>query len=175
MQKDLGTEEDSGDEMQAMPEMQTMQTIQAMQGEDGGKDVFSAESRSKSKYSGSSLSSEQKEILILKLEALVHDEKIYTLNDLSIEQVARRLETNSKYISQILNEHYGKNFFTFINTYRVEEAQRLLVDDNTRKYSIIGIARMAGFSSKSSFNEAFRRIAGMTPSEYLEKSSEVAK
>ena len=104
------------------------------------------------------------------LEKLMREAKIYTLNDLSIEQVARRLETNSKYISQILNEHYGKNFFTFINTYRVEEAQRLLVDDNARKYSITGIARMAGFSSKSSFNEAFRRIAGMTPSEYQEKA-----
>ena len=161
MQKDLGTEEDNGAGMQAM---------QIMQEGGGHGEEVGADEPLKSKYSGSSLSAEQKDSLVIMLEKLMREEKIYTLNDLSLDQVALRLETNSKYISQILNEHHGKNFFTFINTYRVEEAQRLLTAENARKYSITGISRMAGFSSKSSFNEAFRRIAGMTPSEYQEKA-----
>jgi AraC-like DNA-binding protein len=172
MQKDLGLEEDQEEGMQIMQGMQTMQT---MQGEVKRSEDFLAEGLSKSKYSGSSLASAQKEALIERIEVLMREEKIFTQLELSIEEVAHRLGTNSKYISQILNEHYRKNFFTFINTLRVEEAQRLLTAGNARKYSIIGIARMAGFSSKSSFNEAFRRIVGMTPSKYLEKSSEISR
>ena len=169
MQKDLGVEEDQEGVMQIMQSMQTMQ------GEGEGREEFLVEGLLKSKYSGSSLAPGQKEVLIERLEVLMREEKIYTQLELSIEDVAHKLGTNSKYISQVLNEHYRKNFFTFINTLRVEEAQRLLTAGNARKYSIIGIARMAGFSSKSSFNEAFRRIVGMTPSRYLEKSSEAAK
>jgi AraC-like DNA-binding protein len=130
---------------------------------------ISAEVPEKIKYSGSSLTVAQKKALIAKLELLILDEKIYTNKELSIEDVAQRLETNSKYISQILNEHYQKNFFTYINTYRVEEAQRLLSSDKTRKYSILGIAQMAGFTSKSSFYEAFKNITGTTPNEFRKK------
>lgn len=137
--------------------------------ETAGEEELSPGGTLKLKYSGSSLSEGQKQALIVKLDVLMQDEKIYKDHELSIEDVAFRLKTNSKYISQILNEHYRKNFFTFINNYRVTEAQRLLSADKARKYSILGIAQMAGFTSKSSFNEAFKNIAGTTPSEFRRK------
>ena len=120
----------------------------------------------KIKYSGSTLKDAQKQDLITKLEILMLEEKVYTNNELSIDDVAQRLKTNSKYISQILNEHYQKNFFGFINAYRIKEAQRLLSEDKSRKYSVIGIAMMSGFASKTSFNETFKNIVGTTPSEF---------
>jgi len=123
----------------------------------------------KVKYSGSSLTAEQKEILTEKLEKLMREGKVYTNNELIIEDVALLMETNSKYLSQILNEAYKKNFYTFINCYRVEEAKRLMEEDKVLKYSIHGISQMAGFASKSSFNEAFKNIEGTTPSEYRKK------
>jgi len=117
------------------------------------------------KYAGSGLTERQKKLLVRKLEKLMK-EKIYLNEKLSIDEVAEKLETNSKYLSQVINETHGQNFYTYINTYRVREAQRLLKDSKNQKYSIQGIARLAGFSSKSSFNEAFRRIIGMTPSQF---------
>ena len=120
------------------------------------------------KYAGSGLTEQQKKVLARKLDKLMK-EQIYLNGKLSIDDVAEKLDTNSKYLSQVINESHQLNFYTYINTFRIREAQRLLKDSHHQKYSIQGIARLAGFTSKSSFNEAFRRIIGMTPSEYLEK------
>ncbi len=125
------------------------------------------------KYAGSGLSEQQKKVLKRKLDKLMN-EKLYLEVKLTIDDVAAKLETNSKYLSQMINESHRKNFYTFINTFRIAEAQRLLNDRQHEKYSIQGIARLSGFSSKSSFNEAFRRITGMTPSEYVERGGEMA-
>jgi|GEM_PF-1124097 len=121
------------------------------------------------KYAGSGLTAQQKRVLGRKLDKLMK-EKYYLNEKLTIDVLADKLETNSKYLSQLINESQQKNFYTYINTFRVTEAQRLLNERQHQKYSIQGIALMAGFTSKSSFNEAFRRITGMTPSEYVEKN-----
>jgi AraC-like DNA-binding protein len=118
------------------------------------------------KYSGSALSDVQKQLIIQKLEMLMTDEKIFIMDSLSVEHVAGRLQTNTKYISQVINEYHKKNFYNYINTYRVEEAKRLLLETGNEKYSILGIAQMVGFVSKSTFNSAFKRVTGITPSEF---------
>jgi AraC-like DNA-binding protein len=123
------------------------------------------------KYSGSALSEGLRELLILKLEKIMNDDKIFIKDSLTVEDVANELGTRTKYISQIINENYQKNFYNFINTYRVEEAMRLLTVAENDKYSILGIAQMVGFVSKSTFNAAFKRVAGTTPSEYRRRNS----
>lgn len=122
--------------------------------------------RQPEKYSGSALTGELKEKLIERLEWFIENEKIYLKDDLSIEDVAAKLESNSKYVSQVINEHYGKNFFNYINGFRIEEAKRIMLESGNDKYSIHGIARMVGFVSKSSFNIAFKKFTGKTPSEF---------
>ncbi|MFZ4548785.1 MAG: hypothetical protein ACOYN4_15160, partial [Bacteroidales bacterium] len=92
------------------------------------------------KYSGSSLTVVQKELLLTKLKNLMQAEKIFIDHKLSIEDVALKSDSNTKYISQIINEMYNKNFYNFINSYRVEEAKKLLVSEGHEKYSILGIA-----------------------------------
>ena len=118
------------------------------------------------KYSGSTLSEDQKISLISKLEHLVQVEKIFINEKLSIEDIAIKLDTNSKYISQIINETFNKNFYNYINSYRIEEAKLMLRSELSDKYSILGIAQSVGFVSKSTFNVAFKRITGLTPTEF---------
>ncbi len=119
-----------------------------------------------SKYKGSSLSGKLRSDIITGLEKVMIEEKMFLNPRLFIDDVAERLGTNSKYISQVLNEHHHRNFYAYINAFRIEEAQRLLLSPAHRKYSILAIAEMSGFSSKSSFNEAFKTITRSTPSEY---------
>ena len=118
------------------------------------------------KYKGSSLSGKLKSDIITGLEQIMIEEKMFLNPRLSIDDVAERLGTNSKYISQVLNEHHQRNFYAYINAFRIEEAQRLLLSPAHRKYSILAIAEMSGFSSKSSFNEAFKVLTNQTPSGY---------
>ncbi len=121
------------------------------------------------KYQGSTMTDEQKRLLAEKLESLMRDEKVFTRSNLTIDHLAQRLETNSKYISQIINEFYQQNYFHYVNSYRVNEAKLLLTNPANDKYSILGISNMAGFASKSTFNTAFRKFTGITPSEFRDQ------
>jgi AraC-like DNA-binding protein len=118
------------------------------------------------KYIGSTLNDKQKIVLLEKLEKIIQYDKIFINEKLSLDDVAVRLNTNTNYISQIINETYNKNFYNFINSYRVEEAKKLLTIAENEKFSILGIAQSVGFVSKSAFNVAFKRVTGLTPSEY---------
>ncbi len=111
------------------------------------------------------LSPEEQKRLIAKLEKLMGTEKVFTRTDLTIDKLARRLSTNRTYLSQLINEVYGKNYPDFINMYRVNEAMRLLADPVMgSKYSIEAISREAGFNTISTFNFVFRKTIGITPS-----------
>lgn len=121
------------------------------------------------KYAGSPLQEELKTKLIEGLIKLMEEEKIFRNPSLSLDDVAMKLNTNTKYISQAINVHFGKNFYHFINYYRIEEAKILMINNVTLKYSIYGIAQMVGFGSKSSFNAAFRKFTGTTPSDFILK------
>lgn len=129
------------------------------------------DSSSAEKYAGSTLSDEHKSLLVSRLDELMAAEKIFVNDKLSVEDVAIRLGTNSKYVSQVINEKYERSFYNFINAYRVEEAQKLLLSGGLEKYSMLGIAQMVGFRSKSSFNAYFKRITGLTPSEFVKTNS----
>jgi AraC-like DNA-binding protein len=69
----------------------------------------------------------------------------------------------------VLNEGFGVNFFQFINAYRVAEAQRLLASAQHQHLSMVGIAFEAGFSSKTTFNTTFKKLTGLTPSQFLQQ------
>ncbi len=88
--------------------------------------------------------------------------------DLSLAELARRLGTNTHYLSRALNEGLGLSFSQFVNRLRVEEAKRRLggTDDGDTAIDITTIALEVGFGSKASFNRAFRAFVGSTPSEY---------
>lgn len=104
-----------------------------------------------------------KEDLITRLEELMIKEKIYLNEDLTLADTAQMLDSNTAYLSRLINEHYSFNFSAFINGYRVEEARRMILDDHFNNFSMEGISKSAGFRSKSTFNHVFKQVTGLTP------------
>jgi AraC-like DNA-binding protein len=82
---------------------------------------------------------------------------------LNIEEFSKRINLPVKEVSAVINKHYNTNFFEFMNSYRVEEAKRLLSDTDK---SVMDVLLEAGFNSKSAFHRFFSRLVGMSPTEY---------
>ena len=96
--------------------------------------------------------------------------KPYLKNDLKISELADALAVPAYHLSQVINDEFLVNFYDFINKYRVEEAKKLLIEDN-RNYKILAIAYEVGFNSKATFNRVFKKFTDLTPSEFKEKFS----
>ncbi|OQX73050.1 MAG: hypothetical protein B6D61_12975 [Bacteroidetes bacterium 4484_249] len=122
------------------------------------------------KYSNSPLTEEYKEDLKLLISQTMEDEKLYLNNHLTIEMFSKHLNASRSYISQVINEKFNTNFNNFINEYRIKEARRMLIDEENRNLTIETIASMVGFGNKSSFNNAFKKYTGITPSFYMKSA-----
>lgn len=101
-----------------------------------------------------------------RLEALCANERIYLDNTLDRAQVAEMLGISPGYISQIVNTITGENFSTYINRYRVEAVKVMIADAEFDNYSLLAIGLESGFSSKTTFYTAFKKMTGMTPNVY---------
>lgn len=123
--------------------------------------------RAKYKNSGltPSFSLELKEQLV----SLLEKDKVYRQNSIKLESIAQSLNTTRHNASQIINEHFGMNFFELINKYRVEEAMELLKTNNG-DLNIIDIAYEVGYNNKVTFNKSFKRVARLTPSQFAKLS-----
>lgn len=123
------------------------------------------------KYERSGLKKSDEEKYLNKLLKYMDAKKPYLDIDLTIQDIAEALDIPRHYLTQVINERLKKNFYQFINEYRIEEVKKLLKDKDYNKYTLTAIAYEAGFNSKSAFNSAFKEIVGITPSEYREKQS----
>jgi AraC-like DNA-binding protein len=119
-----------------------------------------------SKYERSGLKEKDAQRYLQKVLKFMEEEKPYLDVDLTIHDISLELNIPRHYLTQVINGLLGKNFYTFINEYRLEEVKKLLVDENYSKYTLTSIAYEAGFNSKSSFNSVFKNSTGMTPSQY---------
>jgi AraC-like DNA-binding protein len=122
------------------------------------------------KYIKSGLQRNDADIYYSSLIQLMDSEKLFLDSKLSIKTVAEKMEISVNHLSQVINQQSGKNFFKFINEYRVEEAKKLLLDQSNKKYTILAIAYDCGFNSKSSFNTIFKQYTGKTPSDFIGNS-----
>ena len=118
------------------------------------------------KYEKSQLTPERAERYVNKLLQFMEKEKPFIDGDLTVQKLADKLSIPAPHLSQTINEHLGKSFPDFINSYRVEEAKKKLLNPAFKHLSILGIAEEVGFSSKSSFNAVFKKHTEMTPSEF---------
>lgn len=125
------------------------------------------------KYAQSSLTADHKERLIEVIERNIQNEKPYLNKDFNLNQFAQSLGFARSYVSQAINGHYGKNFSSWVNEYRIREARRMMANPENRRLTIEAIAQAAGFASKSSFNEAFKKYTGLTPSVFMKRVSEI--
>lgn len=101
-----------------------------------------------------------------RLEELCVDDHIYRDNTLDREKVAQLLGVSPGYVSQIVKSGSGVNFATYINQYRVEEVKKHIIDDAFDQYSLLAIGYESGFSSKTTFHNAFKKMTGLTPNAY---------
>ncbi|MEO6733183.1 MAG: AraC family transcriptional regulator [Ferruginibacter sp.] len=107
-----------------------------------------------------------------KLAKLMDAEKLYLDNELGLPQLAAEMNISSHDLSYLLNEGFGKNFFQFINSYRVEEAKQLMLSEKHKHLNILGIAYSAGFNSKTTFNTSFKKETGLSPSQFVQQFKE---
>ena len=118
------------------------------------------------------LSDEKKRDLLTRLEILMKDPQVYCEHLLTKDRVAEQLETNRTYLSQVINEAYGKSFTQYINDLRINEAIRRL-DDPTNQRALRLICQDLGFNSQTTFNTQFQSRTGMTPAQYRKKVQEL--
>ena len=124
------------------------------------------------KYKNSGLSEDTKDCLMKQIMTIMEGcEDIYT-PDFSINTLAQMLDTNYKYVSQVINERTNSNFSTFINNYRIKEACRRINGGIMKNYTIEALSNSVGFKSRMSFFKAFKNLTGLTPSEYIRQTKE---
>ncbi|MBD3166115.1 helix-turn-helix domain-containing protein [bacterium] len=99
----------------------------------------------------------------------MESDHLFTDSDLTLKQLADRLDVSPHNLSEVINTRMGQNFFDFVNGYRVGQVKRDLVDPEKQNLKMLAIAFDAGFRSKSSFNQTFKKHVGVPPSEYRQK------
>ncbi len=105
-----------------------------------------------------------------KIAQVMRDEKLYKNNKFRLRDFAVAVDIPEYQVSQLINIGYKMNFFDFVNGYRIKEAQELLQNSSKRNLNIIEVAYEVGFNSKSTFNTAFKKFVGKTPTEVRAQS-----
>jgi len=122
------------------------------------------------KYKSSKLAKTELESIQIEINRLMIEEKLFKKQKLNVDQVASRLQISKQQLSEVLNVHMQIRFQDLLNQYRVEEFINCLYQDDYKNYSLLGLATEVGFSSKSSFNATFKKIKGVTPSQYKKQN-----
>ena len=99
----------------------------------------------------------------------IKEQELFTNPKLDLRGLSEALDLKEKELSRLINECGKVNFYQFINEYRIEKFKQLVKSSNAHHFTLLGLATEAGFSSKSTFYIAFKKLEGMTPKQY-EKS-----
>lgn len=116
------------------------------------------------KYGAKKLENVEAKSLLKQLDKIMNEKKLYKNANIKLNDIATELGISSHKLSQLLNDNLGKSFALYINELRIEETKRLLLENN--QYTLEAIGLDAGFSSKSAFYVAFKKLLGQTPSEF---------
>ncbi|KZN70352.1 helix-turn-helix domain-containing protein [Pseudoalteromonas luteoviolacea] len=109
------------------------------------------------------LSKSKMDAIAKKLQSVMTQEQLFMNDTLSLNQLSQSISVSENHISETLSQLLQTNFFQFVNGYRIEYAQKLLLDSDKR---ISTIQYEVGFNAKSTFNTAFKKATGLTPSQY---------
>lgn len=146
------------DDIAAMEAMRQQMGITA---EDGGTQ----------KYSTSNLNDSCRNTLAEAITDVMENTETFCSADFSLEKLSELVGSNSKYVSQVINDVFKKNFSSYVNDYRIMLACRRLVDSAYDCYTIKAISESLGYGTHASFINAFRKATGLTPSQYKKISS----
>lgn len=94
--------------------------------------------------------------------------RLYVNPDLKIADLASVLNVSPYTLSYVFNQFLNKNYYDYLNDYRIAEFKRLLNEDEYSKYTLSALAELCGFSSRTSFFRYFKKTTGITPNEYVQ-------
>jgi len=116
-------------------------------------------------------SNEENRELAERVNKYMKEEEPFLDASLTLHTLAQETGISSRELSILINHHLDKHFFDFVNEYRIEKAMELLTDPERKEYTVLEILYEVGFNSKSSFNTAFKKHTGFTPTEYRRKNT----
>jgi len=116
------------------------------------------------KYQKTGLKSVDNKRILTNLKQLFEEDKVYRSNTVSLLSLAKKLDTNTHILSQVINENFNKTYFELLGAYRIDEAKYLLQQNKKNKVS--NIAFDVGYNSLSAFNTAFKKATGITPTKF---------
>ncbi len=124
------------------------------------------------KYKASGLKEDDKTRLKEQLQHYLISTKAFLDPDLSLSDLAKGVEIPPYQLSQLINETLATNYSDLINTYRVNEFKQKLAQGGDEKLSILGLAQESGFNSKSGFYKTFKKLTGLSPTDYKKSLKE---
>lgn len=136
-------------------------------------DIFSSDAinSSNEKYRASKLTDSMAEEYLARLIGFVEQEKPYTDPGITLKMLSEKVSIPPRYLSQVMNDRLGRNFYEFINGYRVEEVKKRLLNGELERFTILAIAYDVGFNSKTTFNTVFKKQTGLSPTQYIKSMS----
>jgi AraC-like DNA-binding protein len=129
--------------------------------------------RTQTTVSGFSKSTSKKHVegydaeLADEITSLMEKELPYLNPDLDLTGLSELLDRNPRQVSHTINRSFSKNFYEYVNQYRVEAFKKRMQDPERDKMTLLGHALESGFKSKSTFNDVFKKATGLTPSQYV--------
>ncbi len=128
-----------------------------------------------SKYSHSMLNRNDLLDIKIKLELYFDTQRPYLDPELSLSDIAKEIDTNQSYLSRVINESYGKNFFDYVNEYRVKFFIDRVLSGSFDHLTYSGIAVDCGFGTKATFYRAFKKLTSRTPKKYFSEIEEYSQ
>jgi AraC-like DNA-binding protein len=141
-----------------------MTTVQIMNSSSYFKEVSNFLEVPVLKYKKSSLTKEDKEIILSAINMQMQEEKYFLSSTASLSGLSKEIKESSHHVSQVINEKLNQSFFEMLAAYRVEEAKTILKTKLGKKLTIEEVAERVGYNSKSAFNTAFKKFTSQTPS-----------
>lgn len=123
------------------------------------------------KYKTTPLSEQEIDEIFLKATQLLLENQAYKSSDLTLRKLGNILKVSPQKLSMVINLRFKSNFNDFVNHYRINEARQLMKDEGFKNYTIASVAYEVGFNSLTSFNSAFKKETGQTPSAYRKEAS----
>ena len=126
------------------------------------------EEKEEPKYERVRIDEQECAVIVDRMEKYLEREKVFKNADLKMKDLANVMRLSAPKLSQVFNIYLGQNYYDYINRYRLDEFKRLIAEGEYKRFTITALSEQCGFK-KSNFFSTFRKVEGMTPTEYLKK------